>query len=79
MSTEIVPAVNAVANLDDLRRFMDALHQKWREDPEVGHVVNDNIRGRVLELCAEGHPDATALAREVLVTSTWDDCPVWYA
>ena len=79
MSTEIVPAVSAVANLDDLRRFMGLLHQKWRDDPEVGHGINDDIRERVLELCADGHPQAAALAREVLVTSTWDDCTAWYA
>lgn len=79
MSTEIVPAVSAITCLGDLRQFMGLLHEKWREDPEVGHSINDDIRRRVLEMCAAGHPDAAALAREVLVTDTWDDCPVWCA
>jgi hypothetical protein len=77
--TDIVPAVQAVATVDDLRRFLDALHQEWREDPESGHGIDDRIRARVLELCAEGHPDAAVLAREVLVTGTWDDVPRWCA
>jgi len=79
MSTELVPAAGAVANADDLRRFLDALHQEWRSDPESGHSMDDKIRERVLEMCAEGHPDAAILAREVLVTSTWADVSKWYA
>ena len=73
--------VNAaqVATLDDLRRFLDALHALWRDDPEVGHTWDDDIRERVLQMCAAGHPDAADLAREVLVTSTWDDIPRWSA
>jgi len=71
--------VQSVATLADLRRFLDLLHDQWRKDPEVGHSVNDEIRQRVLELCAEGHPDAAMLAREVLVTDTWDDVEVWCA
>ena len=78
MSTDIVPA-HEVASVDDLRRFLDLLHAQWRNDPDSGHSIDDQIRERVLELCAQGHPDAAVLAREVLVTSTWDDCPKWYA
>lgn len=69
----------SVADLADLRRFLDALHVLWRHDPEVGHNVDDEIRERVLQMCAAGHPDAAMLAREVLVTSTWDDVPKWCA
>jgi hypothetical protein len=76
---ELLPASQSVATVDDLRRFLDLLHAKWQQDPEVGHGIDDDIRGRVLQLCAEGHPDAALLAREVLVTDTWDDVPRWYA
>lgn len=72
-------AAQQVTTLGDLRYFLGALHAKWREDPEVGHSVNDEIRGRVLQMCAEGHPEAAMLAREVLVTDTWDDVPSWCA
>lgn len=72
-------APSDVASLADLRRFLDALHEMWRSDPEAGHGVDDQIRERVLQLCAEGHPEAAMLAREVLVTGTWDDVPRWFA
>jgi hypothetical protein len=74
---EIAPTAASVANIQDLRRLLDWLHEAWRRDPEVGHGIDDQIRERVLELCADGHPDAAALAREALVTSTWDDCASW--
>lgn len=77
--SEMALAANAVASIEDLRRFLDMLHQKWREDPEAGHSIDDRIRERVLQLCAAGHPDAMLLAREVLVTSTWDDVDSWVA
>lgn len=76
---EIVPTAASVANIYDLRAFLDWLHEAWRRDPEMGHGIDDQIRQRVLELCAEGHPDAALLAREVLVTSAWDDCAAWSA
>jgi hypothetical protein len=76
---EIVPTAASVANIYDLRAFLDWLRKAWLRDPEMGHSINDQIRQRVLELCAEGHPDAVLLAREVLVTSTWDDCAGWCA
>jgi hypothetical protein len=79
MSTEVATTASAVANLDDLLRFLDLLHLLWRADPESGHSVDDAIRERVLEMCAAGHPQAADLAREVLVTSTWDDVPKWCA
>jgi hypothetical protein len=74
---EIMPTASSVAGIQDLRRFLDGLHALWRMDPEAGHSINDQIRQRILEMCAEGHPDAALLAREVLVTETWDDCPEW--
>jgi hypothetical protein len=74
MASEIMPMMaSEVVCIEDLRRFLDALHELWRRDPESGHSWDDDIRDRVLRMCAEGHPDAAALAREVLVTSTWDD------
>jgi len=79
MTSEIMPLTAAVATVDDLRRFLDLLHVKWREDPEDGHRIDDKIRQLVLEMCAAGHPDAAVLAREVLVTWTWDDIVSWYA
>lgn len=72
-------AAGSVTGLADLRQFLDALHDLWRRDPEAGHSINDDIRKRVLELCAAGHPDAVILAREVLVTDTWDDVSSWTA
>jgi hypothetical protein len=78
MSAELEPVAREVATVDDLRRFLDALHRLWRDDPEAGHSVDDQIRARVLEMCAQGHPDAAVLAREVLVTDTWD-VPKWCA
>ena len=68
---------SSVQSLDDLRRFMELLHIMWRRDPEAGHSLNDDIRAHVLRMCAEGHPEAASLAREVLVTDTWDDVPSW--
>jgi len=79
MSTDLVSQASAVATVGDLRYFLDALHEHWRNDPESGHSIDDEIRQRVLELCAAGHPDAAVLAREVLVTSTWDDVMSWTA
>ena len=79
MTGELVPMAGEVASVDDLRRFMDFLHEQWRRDPEVGHSIDDEIRERVLQMCAAGHPDAAVLAREVLVTSTWDDVQSWCA
>lgn len=76
---EITPTAASVAGIWDLRWFLGWLHEAWRRDPEMGHSVNNQIRRRVLEMCAEGHPDAALLAREVLVTDTWDDCPEWCA
>ena len=76
---EIELRADAIDTIGDLRRFLDLLHAKWREDPEVGHSVDDEIRERVLQMCADGHPDAAVLAREVLVTSTWDDVCSWTA
>ena len=80
MAAEIMPMMaSEVVCIDDLRRFLDALHQLWRVDEEVGHSWDDDIRDRVLRMCAAGHPDAAVLAREVLVTSTWDDVSRWVA
>jgi hypothetical protein len=78
-SAVALSSTQSVATLADLRRFLDLLHAQWHMDPEVGHSVNDEIRKRVLEMCAEGHPQAAELAREVLVTDTWDDIEVWCA
>jgi hypothetical protein len=72
VSSDLVPQARKVANVDDLRRFLDALRKHWDDDPESGHIIDDEIRQRVLQMCADGHPDAAALSREVLVTSTWD-------
>lgn len=77
--SELVLSANAVAGLGDLRRFLDALHELWRKDPEAAHGIDDDIRERVLELVAAGHDDAALLAREVLVTSAWTDVDRWYA
>jgi hypothetical protein len=74
MPAEIMPMMaSEVTGLQDLRRFLDALHELWRRDPEAGHSWDDDIRDRVLRMSAAGHPDAAVLAREVLVTSGWDD------
>lgn len=77
--TEIELSNSSVQDLSDLRRFMELLHIAWRNDPEAGHSLNDGIRAHVLRMCAEGHPEAASLAREVLVTDTWDDVPSWCA
>lgn len=80
MANELMPMMaGEVVCIDDLRAFLDALHALWRDDPEAGHSWDDDIRERVLQMCAAGHPDAAVLAREVLVTSTWDDVPKWCA
>jgi hypothetical protein len=80
MANEIMPMMaSEVVCIEDLRRFLDALHALWRDDPEAGHNWDDDIRDRVLQMCAAGHPDAATLAREVLVTSTWDDVSRWTA
>jgi hypothetical protein len=76
---EVALTAASVTDVRELRRFLDGLRALWRRDPEAGHSINDQIRARVLEMCAEGHPDAALLAREVLVTDTWDDCPEWFA
>lgn len=76
---ELRQSTGSVASVKDLRWFLGILRVLWRNDPEAGHSINDQIRARVLEMCAEGHPDAAVLAREVLVTDTWDDCPEWCA
>jgi hypothetical protein len=76
---EVALTAASVTDVRELRRFLDGLHVLWRRDPEAGHSINDQIRMRVLELCAEGHPDAALLAREVLVTDTWDDCSEYCA
>jgi hypothetical protein len=74
MSSEVGIRVEWVTDMEGLRLFLEGLHELWRRDPEAGHSVNDQIRQRVLELCGMGHPHSAALAREVLVTDTWDDC-----
>jgi DNA-binding transcriptional ArsR family regulator len=53
---EIVPTAASVANIRDLRRFLDWLREAWSHDPEMGHSVDDQIRQRVLEM---GEPDVT--------------------
>jgi hypothetical protein len=72
-------AARDVTDIRTLRRFLDWLHATWVRDPEAGHSINDQIRAHVLEMCAQGHPDAATLAREVLVTDSWDDCTKWFA
>lgn len=70
---DLACSVDAVGNLADLTRFMNMLHELWVRDPEQGHSIDDEIRERVLKMCAAGHPQAHLLAGAVLVTSTWND------
>ncbi|MFC6883445.1 hypothetical protein [Actinomadura yumaensis] len=75
---DLTPNPAAVVDVDTLRAMLDALHALWKRDPEMGHYYADEIRVRVLELVAAGHPAASVLAREVLVMETWD-VTVWHA
>jgi hypothetical protein len=79
MSTDLQRLTGTVDSLSGLRDFLNRLHAAWNDDPEVAHALEDEIKSRALQLVAEGHPDAAAIAREVLVIDTWDDVMKWYA
>lgn len=70
--------IDNVTDLDALRDFLRQLHEVWNSDPETAHLTEDDIKSRVLQLVADGHPDAQAIAREVLVMDDWD-VERWYA
>jgi hypothetical protein len=76
MSETKPPAV--VSTLADLQQYLTDLHSRWAADPEDGHSRADQISRRVLELTAEGHPDAAAMAAAVLTIYDWD-VDWWYA
>ena len=71
-------SVDAVTDVTKLRDFLDRLHKAWNDDPETAHGIEDTIKSHVLKLVADGHPDAQAIAREVLVMDDWD-VERWYA
>lgn len=79
MSTDLQSLAGAVDSLSGLRDFLNRLHAAWNDDPEVAHALEDEIKTRTLELVASGHPEATSIAREVLVIDTWTDVMKWYA
>lgn len=84
MTAENLPAVRPVEMLadfsaDDLDVFLARLHQRWNDDPESAHALEDDLRTRVLQLVVDGHPDAWTYAKKVLETSTWTDVRRWYA
>jgi hypothetical protein len=84
MTAENAPAVRAVCaecvvtdkDLDDL---LAHLHRNWNNDPEAAHALEDEIKTRVLQLAADGHPDAARLAAKVLEIDAWDDVTRWFA
>lgn len=79
MSADLQTLAGAVDSLSGLRDFLNRLHSAWNDDPEVAHALEDEIKTRTLGLVAAGHPEAAAIAREVLVIDTWDDVMKWYA
>jgi hypothetical protein len=68
-----------VDSLAGLRAFLADLHTAWNRDPETAHGIEDDLKNHVLQLVADGHPDAQAIAREVLVMNDWEDVDRWYA
>lgn len=80
MSNELEPPTpGQIDGLPALRDFLNRLHAAWNDDPEVAHGLADDIKTRALQLVVSGHPDAVAIAREVLAIDTWNDVEVWYA
>lgn len=79
MSADLQTLAGTVDSLSTLRDFLNRLHKAWNDDPEVAHALEDEIKTRALKLAAAGHPEAAAIAREVLVIDTWDDVMKWYA
>lgn len=82
VTAENLPAVRPVGlidSVDDLARFLDHLHRRWNDDPEVAHSLADEIKTHVLQLVADGHPFARDLAVKVLEIDTWDDVRRWFA
>lgn len=75
----LMPRAGVVDSLSGLRDFLDRLHQAWNDDPEAAHGLEDEIKSRALQLVADEHPDAAAIAREVLVIDTWTDVTRWFA
>lgn len=68
-----VPA--AAPTVENVR---DAFARLGRDDPEVGHSMEDTMLRSALEAIRDGHPNPTALARDVLIVAD-AEFPRWYA
>lgn len=62
----------------ELHNFLVQLHEAWDADIETAHLAEDRVKSRVLELIADGHPEARELARELVEMDSWS-VERWYA
>jgi len=61
-------AIRSIQTADDVHRVVDYI-AGIRNDDEVAHGAEDDMRSRVLELIATGHSDPAALAIAALESS----------